>query len=167
MHTSTIEGTQRPIPSLLGPARQAIVDAVERLVAEAAVALRLRCVVERGDLVCAGQRQLKVRRKLAREAQILCLQVDAKVWRVVARDDERPVVLQNPRGSRAAEQRFANLGEVDAVCARERERLAYGLDVQRADDLVAELYRLASAARTEVSDRLAERLEHGAGARES
>jgi type II secretory ATPase GspE/PulE/Tfp pilus assembly ATPase PilB-like protein len=55
------------------------------------------------------------------------------------------VHLQHARGGEAAHQRLAHLGRVGTSLRREQQRFSHRLDVERDDDLVADLAGLAIA----------------------
>src|SRR5439155_19648878 len=91
------------------------------------------------------------------------VKVDLETRVVRARNVVRRRLLETLGGREPAPEGLEGQRAIEARLAREGKGLAEGGQVDGHDDLVGELGETACAQRTQVRDRLAERLEDGQG----
>src|SRR3954451_16558001 len=132
-------------------------------VAAAVASQRLQHLVDgRG----ARQRDAVLARGLQGDAEVLVVQVDAEAGREVVLEEVAAADLHDLVCREAAAEHLDDGRGIDAGLRAEHERLGDRLDPERDDDLVARLDDLARPDRSDVDDRLAERLEERLRARE-
>src|SRR5690606_17617353 len=94
-----------------------------------------------------------------REPEVLLVQRDPEPRIERALDHALAVYLEDTRGREAAHERLSNLDRIGTGLRGEQQRFADRLDVQRDDDLVRDLRRLAIAVSADERDVLAHLLE--------
>ncbi|MNC69057.1 hypothetical protein D3C75_1197120 [compost metagenome] len=76
------------------------------------------------------------------QTQIFHHQINAETGGAVTGDHRRAQFVEHPRGGGPAEQHFTHLWQIDVPGTRQRQCLANRLNVDAADQLVAQLHGL-------------------------
>src|SRR3954451_18133599 len=112
--------------------------------------MRARVHILAGDERRARQRHAQCLRVLLYQAEVLELEIDPEAGGDVTGDHRGAELIEHPGGRGASEQHPAQQIEIEARSAPEREGLADGLDVDAANQLIAEFDGLPGAGRTDM-----------------